>query len=120
MSALQIAFVHSRGPYDGPFAQDGLDAAMVAAAFDQEVTLVFVDDGVYQLLPGHAPAAIGRRRADEALGHIGALGVQRILVDRASLDLRGVAAELLNLPAKPMEAGEIARFLETQDQVFVF
>ncbi len=120
MTALQIAFVLSRGPYDGPFAQDGLEAAMVAAAFDQQVALVLVDDGVYQLLPDHAPAAIGRRPADAALRQIETYGVQRVLVDRASLNCRGVAPGLLGLSEEPMDAEEIAQFLETQDQVFVF
>jgi tRNA 2-thiouridine synthesizing protein C len=50
--AKQFCFIIRRAPDDGFRTGELLDMAMTAAAFDQPVSVVFMDDGVLHLLAG--------------------------------------------------------------------
>lgn len=56
-----MLLVLRRGPYGNALARASLDVALAAAAFEQDVHLLFMDDGVWQLLPGQQPADIAAK-----------------------------------------------------------
>jgi sulfur relay (sulfurtransferase) DsrF/TusC family protein len=43
-------------PYGTVYALESLEVVLIAAAFDQDVSLSFIDDGVYQLVEGQNSA----------------------------------------------------------------
>ena len=45
----KFAYVNRRAPYGSIYALEALEVVLVGAAFDQDVSVVFMDDGVYQL-----------------------------------------------------------------------
>ena len=45
----KFMYVNRRAPYGTIYALESLEVVLVAAAFEQDVTLVFMDDGVYQI-----------------------------------------------------------------------
>ncbi|MCW8193476.1 hypothetical protein F6455_01585 [Proteobacteria bacterium 005FR1] len=49
-----LLFVLSHGPLSGALARESLDAVMTAGLLNQAVSLLFVADGVYQLVEGEA------------------------------------------------------------------
>lgn len=55
MDVKKILFVFRTAPYSTYQAQEGLDALLAARIFDQHADILFIDDGVYQLLPTQAP-----------------------------------------------------------------
>ena len=57
----KILFVISKPPYASKRNAELLDAALVAAAFDCEVSLLFRDDGVWSLLPEQSANTVGQR-----------------------------------------------------------
>ena len=46
----RFMIVNHRPPHGTLHAWESLDLTLTAAAFEQEVSVVFLDDGVYQLL----------------------------------------------------------------------
>ena len=50
MTPKKILFLLRSPPYAGARAYETLEVLLVAAVFDQEVSVLFADDGVYQLL----------------------------------------------------------------------
>ena len=46
----QILCISRHAPYSGNLAREALDTVLAAAVFDQAIGLLFMDDGVYQLL----------------------------------------------------------------------
>ena len=61
MNAKRILFLLRSPPYAGPATYESLESLLVAAVFDQLVSVLFIDDGVYQLVRAQNPAAIGVR-----------------------------------------------------------
>lgn len=55
MSAPYCVFLFRAAPYSGPSAQDGIDALLAFAAFEQPIKPLFIGDGVFQLAQGQTP-----------------------------------------------------------------
>ena len=53
-----LALVNKTAPYGGANGQESLDLALAAGSFGQDVSLFFIEDGVFQLLAGQAPENI--------------------------------------------------------------
>jgi tRNA 2-thiouridine synthesizing protein C len=66
---------------------------LIGAAFDQEVSLMFVDDGVYQLTKGQDTSGIGMKNFSPTYRTLGDYEVKNIYVDRASLEARGLTQD---------------------------
>ena len=43
----KFMFVNRKAPYGTIYALEGLEVVLISAAFDQDVSLAFMDDGVY-------------------------------------------------------------------------
>jgi tRNA 2-thiouridine synthesizing protein C len=51
----RFLYVNRKAPYGTIYALENLETVLITAAFDQDVSVVFVDDGVYQLRKGRTP-----------------------------------------------------------------
>ena len=47
--AKKILYVNRKAPYGTIYALESLEVVLIGAAFEQDVSLAFVGDGVYQL-----------------------------------------------------------------------
>ena len=48
----KFMFVNRKAPYGTIYALEALEVVLISAAFEQDVSLAFLDDGVYQLMKG--------------------------------------------------------------------
>ena len=60
--AKNFMFLNRRAPYGTIYAWESLEVVLIAAAFEQKVSIMFADDGVYQLVKGSDPADISAVR----------------------------------------------------------
>jgi tRNA 2-thiouridine synthesizing protein C len=113
MTGRRILFVVSQPPLRGALTRELLDAVLVAGVFEQRVTLLFVDDGVYQLLDnGLVGGNIARNfRA------LPSYDIDAVWVDRAALAARQLATEDLVLPVRVAGRAAIRRLVAAQDAV---
>ncbi|MGA9032439.1 MAG: DsrE family protein, partial [Sulfuricaulis sp.] len=44
----KFLYVNRKAPYGTIYALESLEVVLISAAFDQDVSLAFLDDGVYQ------------------------------------------------------------------------
>ena len=57
----KFMFVNRKAPYGTVYALEGLEVVLISAAFDQDVSMVFMDDGVYEIVKGQQAKAIGMK-----------------------------------------------------------
>jgi len=50
--AKRFLYVNRRAPYGSIYALESLEVVLIGAAFEQDVSLAFLGDGVYQLTKG--------------------------------------------------------------------
>jgi tRNA 2-thiouridine synthesizing protein C len=89
----KFMYLNRRAPYGTIYAWESLEVVLIGAAFDQEVSLMFVDDGVYQLVKGSKPAGIDMKNFTPTYRTLGDYGVRHMFVDQASLEARGLTQD---------------------------
>lgn len=114
---MKSLLIISRHPPTQPQAREALDLALAAAAFGVPCGVLFMDDGVFQLLKGQDPAQIGQKSLAANLQALPLYGVEDILVCQHSLGERGLQANQCMLEARVMNNAEIAGLIEHYDQV---
>lgn len=100
----RILFTFRHAPYGTSIARDGLDALLAAAVYDQQIAVIFLGEGVWQLAKDQAVAADLKNHA-RMLSALPVYGVDKIFVHEPSLHLRGLAdRELLLNPTRLSDA----------------
>lgn len=113
--AKRCLFVIRRPPLGGSRAREILDQVLAVAAFDQDVRLLFLDDGVYQLLDQQNPSLLGLEPVAPLLTALPLYDVNECWVERESLHERGLAEANLVVPVRCITRGEVAELLAGQD-----
>ena len=57
----KLMYVNRKAPYGTIYALESLEVVLISAAFEQDVSLAFLDDGVYQLMKGQNTSGIGMK-----------------------------------------------------------
>jgi tRNA 2-thiouridine synthesizing protein C len=89
----KFLYVNRRAPYGSIYALESLEVVLIGAAFEQDVSLAFIDDGVYQLMKGQDTTAIGMKNFAPTYRALGDFGVTKVFVEKESLDERGLSAD---------------------------
>jgi tRNA 2-thiouridine synthesizing protein C len=89
----KFMYLNRKAPYGTIYAWEALEVVLIGAAFDQDVSVMFLDDGVYQLTKGQDTKGIGMKNFSPTYRTLGDYEVKKIYVDRASLEARGLSQE---------------------------
>ena len=57
----KFLYINRKAPYGTIYAWESLEVVLIGAAFEQDVSLAFLDDGVYQLVKGQDTTGIGMK-----------------------------------------------------------
>lgn len=130
----KLMYVNRKAPYGTIYALESLEVVLIGAAFDQQVSLAFVDDGVYQLTRSQNTDGIGMKNFSPTYAALGDYDVRHIYVERESLEARGLTIEDL-MPLtyededddwaekeslRVVDSNELATLMSEQDVVLSF
>ncbi len=121
MSTSKRFLVISRHPpYGSSHARDALDTALTTAVFEQPVSMLFLDDGVYQLLQAQQPAAIQQKNLGATLSALPMYDIDQLYACDKALQNRGLQPEDCLLPVQRLDSNGIAELIRTHDVVMSF
>lgn len=89
----KFLYVNRRAPYGTIYALEALEVVLIGAAFDQDVSLAFLDDGVFQLVKGQDTKAVGVKNFSPTFRALGDYDVTKLFVEQESLNERGLTAD---------------------------
>ena len=89
----KFLYVNRKAPYGTIYALESLEVVLIGAAFDQDVSLAFLDDGVFQLTKGQNTDAIGVKNFSPTFRALGDYEVTKLFVEQESLDERGLTID---------------------------
>ncbi len=130
----KFMFLNRRAPYGTIYAWESLEVVLIAAAFEQDVSLAFIDDGVFQLVTGQDTTGIGMKNFSPTYKTLGDYEVRHIYVDKDSLEARGLTQDDLQVVpwedweteetvdniVEVVDSARLAELLEESDVVFSF
>ena len=103
----KFMYLNRRAPFGTIYAWESLEVILIGAAFDQEVSLMFADDGVYQLVKGSDTSESDMKNFMPTYRTLGDYGVRHMYVDKASLEARGLTqADLIEVEWEDFETEE--------------
>lgn len=113
-------FVNRKPPYGTIQALESLEVVLIAATFDQDVSLVFVDDGVYELVKGQDTKAVGIKNFSPSYRALDGYDVEKLYVERESMERRGLTEADLLVPVEVLSSAAMAALMAQQDVVLSF
>ena len=130
----KFLYVNRKAPYGTIYALESLEVVLIGAAFEQDVALAFVDDGVYQIAKGQDTVGVGMKNFSPTYSALGDYDVNKIYVEKESLEARGLTVDdLLDLKyededddwaekdsIRVVTAQELADIMDEQDIVLSF
>jgi tRNA 2-thiouridine synthesizing protein C len=118
MKSLLLICRHA--PWSGLVAREALDIALAGGAFDLPVSLLWQDQGVFQLQAGQQPALLQQKNLQAQLGSLPLFGIEQLYVCRHSLEMRNLSPEQLAIDAQPVTSGEVRQLIAEHTHVMVF
>ena len=91
--AKKFLYVNRKAPYGTIYALESLEVVLIGAAFEQDVSLAFLDDGVYQLIDGQKTTGIGMKNFSPTYKALGDYEVTKLYVEKESLEERGLTVD---------------------------
>lgn len=130
----KFMYVNRKAPYGTIYALESLEVVLIGAAFEQQVSLAFLDDGVFQIAKGQDTKGIGCKNFSPVYRALGDYGVTKLYVEKDSLEERGLTLEDLmpityedendNFTEKPsivvVGRQDLARLMSEQDVLLGF
>ncbi len=116
----KFMFLNRKAPHGTVYALEGLEVVLITAAFDQDVSLVFTDDGVYQLLKGIDTKGIEVKDFSRTYRALDGYDIEKLYVDQLSLDARGLTEDDLIVDVTVLSDDEMKNLMDEQDVVISF
>ena len=91
--AKKFMYINRKAPYGTIYAWESLEVVLIGAAFEQDVSLAFMDDGVFQLTRGQNTSGIGMKNFSPTYSALGDYEVTKIYVEKESLEERGLTLD---------------------------
>jgi tRNA 2-thiouridine synthesizing protein C len=89
----RFMYMNTKAPYGTVYALESLEVVLIGAAFEQDVSLAFIGDGVYQLVKGQDTQGIGMKNFSPTYAALGDYDVNKIYVEKESLEERGLSLD---------------------------
>lgn len=119
----KFLYVNRKAPYGTIYALESLEVVLIGAAFDQDVSLAFIDDGVYQLKKGQktsVDAGIGVKDFSKTYRALEGYDVEKLYVDKKSMEERGLTTDDLLVDVEVLDDTQMAALIAEQDVVLSF
>lgn len=116
----KFMFVNRKAPHGTIYALESLEVVLITASFDQDCSLVFLDDGVYQLAKGQNTKAIGTKNFAPIYRALEDYDIEKLYVERESMQARGLTEDDLMAPVTALSSAELGELMAAQDVVLSF
>jgi tRNA 2-thiouridine synthesizing protein C len=130
----KFMYVNRRAPYGTVYALESLEVVLIGAAFDQDVSLAFIGDGVFQLKADQDSSDSDQKNFSPIYQALGDYDVSKLYVEKESLEERGLTIDDL-MPLtyededddwaekdsiRVVSRDEMAELMDQQDVLFNF
>jgi tRNA 2-thiouridine synthesizing protein C len=118
--AKRFLYVNRRAPYGSIYALESLEVVLIGAAFEQDVSLAFLGDGVYQLAKGQDTKGLEVKNFSPTFRALEDYDVTKLYVEKEALEARGLREADLLVPVQVVSAERMAEIMEAQDVILSF
>lgn len=111
-------FILQQPPHGSSHCQETLDIILTIAAFDQKVSLLFLDQGVFQLKNNQSPDRLAMKDTASIFKALEIYDVDQLYVEVESLQNFGLKPGDLLLPVKEIYRKDINALMRQHEIIF--
>lgn len=115
----RLSIIFNKAPYGTQSGRELLDIALMAAAFDMDISALFIEDGVYQLLDNQQPDILHMKNHSSTFKALELYGIETALVSEDALAHRRLSQSQLLPVAQPAKQNELQSIIAQSDFVFM-
>ena len=126
--AHKLMITIRKAPHGSIYVQEAIEVMFIMASFDMDLSIVFLDDGVYSLKQGQNTKDLGIKGFSASLGALADWDVKNVYVDEKSLHDRGMNSDSLIsigeddeteeiLHPQILNANELSKMMHAQDSI---
>lgn len=116
----KFLYVNRRLPHGTIYALESLETVLIGAAFDQDVSMLFIDDGVFQLKKEQAPERIEFKNFSKTFRALEMYDVEKLFVEKESLEERGLVADDLLVDVEVIPGSDVKALIDQHDVILSF
>jgi len=116
----KFLYVNRRAPYGTIYAHESLEVVLIGAAFEQDVSLAFLGDGVYQLAKGQDTKGLAIKNFSPTFRALEDYDVTKLYVEQEALEARGLTDADLVVPVEVVSTERMAEIMAEQDVILSF
>ena len=115
-----LLFIFSHSPYGSSLGREGLEAALGAGAFDQNMAIVFIGEGLWQLKNEQDTHHNGRKNHQKMTCALPLFGVESLYAQASGLKARNLSQSDLYLDAKIISDSHICELIHQAKHILSF
>ncbi len=116
----KFLYINRRAPHGTIYAHEALEVVLIGAAFEQDVSMAFLDDGVFQLKKDQNTDQINTKNFSKTFSALEMYDVEKLYVERESLDERGISADDLAVDVKIISSDEMKQLITDSEVILNF
>ncbi len=120
MNPKSFLIINRHSPYQTNSAKEALDVALMTAVFNQKTSVLFMDDGIYQLLKKQDPTDITQKNSAATFPMLEMYDVDAVYVEQASLEARNLNEQDLLMPVQVIDSESLRELIENQTIILNF
>jgi len=113
----KIMHVLRNAPHGTIYTYEGLEMILIMATYDQDISVVFIGDGVYSLKKGQETSSIGIKGFARTFSALDGYDVEKLYVDQLSLEERGLTKDDLVVDVEVLSSENIGMLMKEQDVI---
>ena len=107
-------------PYGDSLAKEALDAILATSAYEQDLSVLFINDGVFQLVKSQQADIIGEKNIIKVLSAFPLYDIDALFACETSLKERGITQEQLPENIEIINKKAVQTLLHQQDHLLSF
>ena len=121
MIQKKMMFIMRKAPHGTIYSYEGLEVVLITASYEQDVTMLFTDDGVYALKNNQDTSHIGIKGFMKTYFALEDYEVEKLVVDTESMKERGLSeSDLIDVNLQFKSRDEIKSLMDEQDVLLPF
>lgn len=116
----RFMYINRRAPYGTIYALESLEVVLIGAAFEQDVSMAFIDDGVYEIKKGQDTKGVEMKNFSPTYRALEMYDVEKLYVERESMEARGLTEDDFIVPVQVLSSKELADLMEEQEVILSF
>lgn len=117
---MKFLYIFSQPPYSSPIVKAALDMALASAAFDQDVSLAFVGEGLLQLIQHQQPSGPHKKSQLGAINALPLYDISQVYYLQKDLAQLGLHADALVKHASGLDQAGLQRLIAQSERVQSF